>query len=116
LISDPGSYIYTPFPEKRREYRSADAHFSPFNIKTIESEQEFNLFNQIKLPPVNTPTINKNSYFQTYLYQGDRKFFSFDIEDYKITFRSSLIEGEGLSQNRKICLSRGYGTILRNTI
>ena len=29
LIADPGSYLYTPLPEKRDFYRSAAAHFAP---------------------------------------------------------------------------------------
>ncbi len=28
-ISDPGSYLYTPLPGRRNEYRSVDAHFAP---------------------------------------------------------------------------------------
>jgi len=29
LISDPGSYVYTSFPELRNKYRGAEAHFMP---------------------------------------------------------------------------------------
>jgi hypothetical protein len=29
VIVDPGSYLYTSFPDKRAAYRSADAHFAP---------------------------------------------------------------------------------------
>lgn len=28
-ISDPGTYLYTPLPERRNEYRSVKAHFAP---------------------------------------------------------------------------------------
>jgi hypothetical protein len=28
-ISDPGTYLYTPFPGRRNEYRSVKAHFAP---------------------------------------------------------------------------------------
>jgi hypothetical protein len=29
LISDPGTYLYTPLPNRRNEYRSVKAHFAP---------------------------------------------------------------------------------------
>ena len=29
LITDPGSYLYTPLPDRRNQYRSASAHFVP---------------------------------------------------------------------------------------
>ena len=29
LISDPGTYLYTPLPERRNAYRSVRAHFAP---------------------------------------------------------------------------------------
>jgi hypothetical protein len=30
LLADPGSYVYTPFPVLRNEYRSVHAHFTPW--------------------------------------------------------------------------------------
>jgi hypothetical protein len=29
MITDPGTYLYTPLPERRNEYRSVKAHFAP---------------------------------------------------------------------------------------
>jgi hypothetical protein len=29
IISDPGSYLYTPLPDRRNEFRSTKAHFTP---------------------------------------------------------------------------------------
>jgi hypothetical protein len=29
IIKDPGTYVYTPLPERRNEYRSVKAHFAP---------------------------------------------------------------------------------------
>ncbi|MBA3657272.1 MAG: heparinase II/III family protein, partial [Gemmatimonadaceae bacterium] len=30
LIADPGTFVYTPFPQIRNRYRSAAAHFAPY--------------------------------------------------------------------------------------
>jgi hypothetical protein len=29
LVSDPGTYLYTPLPERRNQFRSTKAHFTP---------------------------------------------------------------------------------------
>jgi hypothetical protein len=34
-ICDPGTYVYTPLPEKRNEYRSVTAHYAP-QVKGLE--------------------------------------------------------------------------------
>ena len=39
LIIDPGTYIYTPLPQRRNDFRSVLAHFSPH----IEGEEPGNL-------------------------------------------------------------------------
>lgn len=39
LISDPGTYLYTPLPNRRNEYRSVKAHFAP----QIEGREPGNL-------------------------------------------------------------------------
>lgn len=38
LITDPGSYLYTPLPARRNAYRSVAAHFVPFAFAGIEQE------------------------------------------------------------------------------
>lgn len=38
-ISDPGTYLYTPLPERRNEYRSSQAHFAPQLLP--EREQKY---------------------------------------------------------------------------
>ncbi len=32
IVADPGSYLYTPLPERRNEYRSVHAHFAPHTV------------------------------------------------------------------------------------
>lgn len=35
IVADPGTYLYTPLPERRNEYRSVTAHFAP-QVKNCE--------------------------------------------------------------------------------
>jgi hypothetical protein len=39
MISDPGTYLYMPLPERRNDYRSVKAHFAPY----IEGQEPGNL-------------------------------------------------------------------------
>ena len=32
LVTDPGTYLYEPFPDIRETYRSNNAHFSPLRV------------------------------------------------------------------------------------
>lgn len=50
-ISDPGTYLYTPLPERRNEYRSSQAHFAPQLLR--EREQKY--FSQGLFTLKNTP-------------------------------------------------------------
>lgn len=43
LVKDPGTYIYSAFPEKRNEYRSARAHHG-IVVKGVEQNKELDLF------------------------------------------------------------------------
>ena len=50
IMADPGTYLYTPLPERRNEYRSVKAHFAP-QIKDLEpgnlNENLFKLGNAV---------------------------------------------------------------------
>jgi len=44
LIVDPGSYLYTPLPERRNAYRSARAHFGPQLVGHEPARLDLGLF------------------------------------------------------------------------
>lgn len=44
-ICDPGTYLYTPLPERRNEYRSVNAHFCPQLPEQEPSDLNAGLFN-----------------------------------------------------------------------
>ena len=44
LVQDPGSYIYTPIPSLRNEYRSLRAHFVPWSLNFKKDYFEDGLF------------------------------------------------------------------------
>lgn len=44
LIADPGSYLYTPLPQKRDQYRAASAHFAPRGQACPPAAQPISLF------------------------------------------------------------------------
>jgi hypothetical protein len=43
-ITDPGSYLYTPLPKRRNEYRSVTAHFAPYIEGTEPGRLDLSLF------------------------------------------------------------------------
>mgnify|MGYP001180965408 FL=1 len=43
-ITDPGSYVYTPLPIRRNEYRSVQAHFAPHKNKCEPGRLDLGLF------------------------------------------------------------------------
>lgn len=54
IITDPGTYLYTPLPVARRYYQGALNHFSPFSDEeSANQETSYHLFADIKLPKVN---------------------------------------------------------------
>jgi hypothetical protein len=112
LLYDPGSYLYTPFPEIRNKYRSVKAHFSP-HVNGLEpcSLQE-GIF------------LLTNSANATCRYFGDEGFIGYHTGYGEIVMRYILILDNTIRivDYSKLTLSRieqrvpyspGYGWILR---
>jgi hypothetical protein len=112
VVSDPGSYLYTPSEKERNHYRSVNAHFTPWPLDLEPAEFGPGLFS---LPaPIKAQV----------LYFGKEGFAGQLIHPYgvmrKITLTSSgirIIDSAGVPFNKKkhdppIHYSSGYGNLL----
>ncbi|MDP1604384.1 MAG: heparinase II/III family protein [Legionella sp.] len=52
IISDPGTYLYTPIPVERNNYRSSESHFSPFSTSENQDFHLANVFRPIQIEKV----------------------------------------------------------------
>lgn len=52
LISDPGTYLYTPLPSERNKYRDSNAHFSPFSNTNKAGSKQTTVFSPLRLPKI----------------------------------------------------------------
>jgi len=116
IISDPGSYVYTPAPSERWKYRSNEAHFSSLVDDNIENWKKLDPFSAVTLKPAYP------SYF------GLRGFFSsiageLDYGGYcLISIRDNEIKLYGFAQDQNQAdkrftgkkISDGYGSISNN--
>ena len=113
VISDPGSYIYTPFPKKRWVYRSADSHFSPFFDLNIPSEIQNNPFSEIELIPVEVIYFGSEGFLANYEYNGLQQYYYISLEDNQVYIEASKLDQRQLEKNHEINLSSGYGVSLK---
>jgi len=113
VISDPGSYIYTPFPEKRWVYRSADSHFSPFYELNIPSEIKSNPFSEIELIPVDVIYFGTEGFLANYEYNGLKQYYYIGLEKNEVYIEASRLDERQLEQNNEINPSHGYGVSLK---
>lgn len=48
VITDPGSFLYTPFPDTRRLYRGIESHFAPRPLNEVAAAEEGGLFGYVQ--------------------------------------------------------------------
>jgi len=115
IIRDPGTYLYTPLPEIRNQYRSIMAHFAPFMNDLKNEKIDTNLF-----------TLKSNDSAKC-LFFGDKCFIGSHSERKSTVFRlvqlqtsgidifDFIIEPSGKCQNninedsKNVSFSDGYG-------
>lgn len=113
IISDPGSYVYTPAPMKRWEYRSDKAHFTPLASHSVEKWKKLDPFSSIILEPAYPSYFGLNGFFSS---------ISEGLEDGRfcfITFRDNEIKLYGFNRDKNKVenrISDGYGSLLNNLL
>jgi hypothetical protein len=117
IITDPGTYLYTPNPQKRNEYRSTKAHFTP----QIDDKE---------LAPLNEGLFRLNMKgSRTCLYFGEKGFIGSHTQFGPTVYRVLELGEETITINDyvegphsiksshpttpSLPLSNGYGKILR---
>jgi len=116
IISDPGSYIYTPLPIERWKYRSDEAHFSPFLSHNIEQWKKLDPFSSITLQPAYPAYFGLQGFFSSIdrgLEYGSFCFINVKDNEIKLYgFDSDNNQVEKRYTEQRI--SDGYGSVLKN--
>jgi hypothetical protein len=116
IISDPGSYIYTPAPMERWKYRSNEAHFSSMVDADIENWKKLDPFGAVTLKSAYPSYFGKHGFFSSI---GD------EVEEGSyclISIRDNEIKLYGFAQDHNHPdkrfignkISDGYGSISNN--
>lgn len=113
IISDPGTYLYTPLLEKRNLFRSTRAHFTPQDSIGREQNSWLNAFSMYpERTHATVLSLSKTSIFMRHL--------GFGYPVYrKITIKRNFVivddYGENISKNNSLpIVSNGYGKILND--
>lgn len=112
IIKDPGTYLYTPLPHKRNEFRNTNAHNVPI-VNGLEQNSWlegvrglFNLANESRCGVVE----NGVNFIELFLkYKGFVFVRKFEIAENKLIVKDGCNKEFGYSQFRKY--SNGYGRI-----
>jgi len=116
IISDPGSYLYTPLPMERWKYRSNEAHFTPLISDDIENWKKLDPFSSITLKPAYPIYFGLNGFYSSI--GGGLEYGSYcliSIQDNEIKLfgfgrDKNQIRKEYVGQK----ISDGYGSISNN--
>jgi len=116
IISDPGSYVYTPLPMQRWKYRSNEAHFTPLVSGDIENWKKLDPFSLITLKPAHPSYFGLHGFFSTI--GEELKYGSYCL----ISVKDNEIKLYGFGGDKKQVkkgnisqkISDGYGSISNN--
>ena len=116
IISDPGSYIYTPAPLERWKYRSNEAHFSSMVDVDIENWKKLDPFGAVTLKPAYPSYFGLRGFFSSV--GGDLEYGRYCL----ISIRDNEIKLYGFAQDHNHPdkrfignkISDGYGSISNN--
>ena len=117
IITDPGTYLYTPNPEKRNEYRSTKAHFTPqIDDKELAPLDE-SLFRLTMKGSRTCLYFGEKGFIGTHTQFGPAVYRVIEIKEQSITINDYVEGPHTIKSSRPIDsplpFSNGYGKILR---
>ena len=114
IIIDPGSYVYEPFPELRKLYRSAESHHSPLINQDRSQESSYDLFGEIEVFKAN-PIYFQMDGFLAFLTKDDNSEYLL-IHLLKDCLKIYYVgkQNKNIYENKKVSYSPGYGKRIIN--
>ena len=103
IIRDPGSYVYTPLPEKRWLYRGAESHFPKWEDNRSTKDWD-PLFGSLDIPKACLKLFTKDGFFA--YFDCGTAFVFFSNTYLKFCFFNSK---DSMISHQKIPLSTAYG-------
>ncbi len=112
IVTDPGSYMYTPFPEIYNHFKSSKAHHS---IIVENNKQGFlyKLSNKNRYPQIDIVGLNTNSIFIQVKTKDILKQRKFTIEESRVVIESFCNRAFQDNIGKVSKYSNGYGRLLR---
>lgn len=109
VIKDPGTYLYTPIPEKRNYFRSTKVHFTPF-VDGKEQNDMAGSFSMRKKSEAEVLFFNEDAFLGRLKVRGGESIFRYiKIEENKIEIQDFF---KGTAERHKNSLySNGYGKL-----
>lgn len=112
LVRDPGTYLYTPLPERRNEYRSAKAHFVPRVPGREPARLDLGLFVLPGAKPGVCECANATVFVGRHEGYGEPVWRMIEVcDDAVVVTDASTLELEDLRDHRPPVYSPGYGLL-----
>ena len=109
LISDKGSYVYTPLLEEYWKYRSAEAHFTPYLSEDYESEIINEPFSNISLMPLEPSYFGKYGFLSLNVNNNPDSYYLIHIDKKKVKIYSYGFKREQYLPLSDVSRTLGYG-------
>ena len=118
LITDPGSYLYTPLPEIRNAYRSVKAHFAPYVDQQEPNPIDHHLFRMEDRAQAQCLYFGDNGFIGMHRGYGSSVYRLIQVEDDRLIIKDGIHGPEKLelldpfNPTHDLPFSSGYGVRL----
>jgi hypothetical protein len=117
-ITDPGTYLYTPLPERRNEYRSVKVHFSPQLEKHEPGNMTIGTFVLGGDPKAEVIFLGSREFIGKHVGYGIPVYRHIIIQDTEILITDFFFNNDSIPQypSMKMPFSPAYGKRLQRSI